>query len=97
MIKKAKQNSIDVWLLLKININYTIINNANIAIIKLISVPTKYFSANFFSSNCLNLARDFAVKTKAIEPYKLSIPKSKITTLSSIPINAPALSDSFFS
>ena len=76
---------------------YLIISKAKIAIIKLINVPTKYFSAKSFFSNCLNLASDFAVKTNAIELYKPSAPKSNITTLSSIPISAPTLSDSTFS
>ena len=39
-----------------------------IAISALNNVPTKYFSANDLFSNCLNLAKLFAVNTNPIAP-----------------------------
>lgn len=61
---------------------------------RLSKVPTKYLSAKGLFSSCLKRAKDLAVKTNAIEVYKVIIPKMTIIIRSSFPMNDPILSSS---
>ena len=53
------------------------------------NVPIKYFSANSLSSNCLNLAKLFAVSTNPIAPNCPINPNISIISLSNTPIRNP--------
>ena len=57
--------------------------------VKLNRVPIRYFCAKLLSSNCLNLAIDLAVKTKAIEGHKFKKAKMTIIMRSSFPMMLP--------
>ena len=59
------------------------------------SVPTKYFSANDWSFNWLNLAKLFAVSTNPMAPYCPISPNISIISLSNIPIQRPIFASSF--
>ena len=66
-----------------------------IAISALNNVPTKYFSANDLFSNCLNLAKLFAVNTNPSAPNCPIYPSIKIISLSNTPIQKPIFAPSF--
>ena len=58
-------------------------------------MPTKYFSANDLFSNCLNLAKLFAVNTNPIAPNCPINPRINIISRSKIPIQETILAPSF--